>query len=464
MMTDPRGEASSAAAWLAAGCSELPATRQNERQPKNKASANAGRIHNKAPPAAAAMYAPLKVPLTSAPAPLGKVAHIPLWDPRDPLRQADMKAPPPQTPPGINMPRQAGGARQAQKVQPHVPPGIHALQAPPPPPAPAMHRGGWTPELEAWSTSTKSWYHPRHYKKRYCAWYPDSAKCRRGDGCAFAHSRDEVRAPLLTAAEEEQDPSAMTEEFFMYKFKTRWCPIGIQHNWQTCVYAHNYQDARRDVSIGYGSAACPHWNRHETGAEYWQRCPLGVHCPYAHGAKETLYHPEVFRTVVCRDRCDRSACPRQRFCAFFHGKHQVRRPATSGVDYRKPLPVENMDPTWLDDFLTQPFPPGENATAMTSEMAMAEQLAWQHYAAQGGAPAPWMMGTDQNSDPYKGLEAAVEALASSSPRTQSTAECSSSEKGGELALQDDDPLGIWNQQWAFPSTLPHYPLYASQGY
>ena len=78
--------------------------------------------------------------------------------------------------------------------------------------------------------------------------------CRRGDGCAFAHSREEVRAPLLSEAEEAQDPVAMTDEFFMYKFKVYWCPIGVQHNWQNCVYAHNYQDAsgrlaRRDRDL-----------------------------------------------------------------------------------------------------------------------------------------------------------------------------------------------------------------------
>ena len=31
-----------------------------------------------------------------------------------------------------------------------------------------------------------------------------------------------------------------------------------------------------------------------------ERCE-GFRCPYAHGAKEQLYHPRYFRTVVCRD-------------------------------------------------------------------------------------------------------------------------------------------------------------------
>ena len=34
---------------------------------------------------------------------------------------------------------------------------------------------------------------------------------------------------------------------------------------------------------------------------YGQRCPNGVLCPFSHGAKEQLYHPHYFKTVVCWD-------------------------------------------------------------------------------------------------------------------------------------------------------------------
>lgn len=390
------GKSSSAAMWLAAGCSELPSAPPPPPPPPR---AKGSRPHNKA---------------RDAQATCGYNPH---------LNYADAGS-------------HAGSSQSAAARPPTVP------------------RGGWAHDQEGWSTTAaKSWYHPRHYKKRFCAWYPDSTMCRRGDGCAFAHSREEVRAPLLSEAEEAQDPVAMTDEFFMYKFKVYWCPIGVQHNWQNCVYAHNYQDSRRDVAIGYGSTACPHWNRHETGAEYWQRCPAGVHCPYAHGAKETLYHPDVFRTAICRDRCDKSLCPRQRFCAFFHGKNQLRKPAVGRVDYRQPLPAENMDAQWLDDFLTQPFPPGENAlTPSPMEIAMAEHM-WQSYAAasMASAPPPWIMGADiggglydRFTTPYKGLEAAPALASSHSPRTQSTA---SSERGvGEGGT--DEELYLWAKHWS----------------
>mmetsp|Transcript_42561 Transcript_42561/g.109905 ORF Transcript_42561/g.109905 Transcript_42561/m.109905 type:complete len:453 (-) Transcript_42561:141-1499(-) len=432
---------SSAEQWLAAGCSELPTPRSTTGPESPQKASSASPTHGAAPATTSKFKKvtdptlPVKIPTT--------------------LANTTTMVPPPPAPPA---------------VPPAIPPGKLGASptqrtSPPPPPMP---RGQWAPNVEGWSSSsTKSWYHPRHYKKRFCAWYPDASKCRRGEGCAFAHSRDEVRSPLLTAAEEEQDPSVMTEQFFMYKFKTHWCPLGIQHNWQTCVYAHNYQDARRDLSIGYGSAACPHWNRHETGAEYWQRCPLGVYCPYAHGAKETLYHPEVFRTVICRDRCDKSACPRQRFCAFFHGKYQVRRPGPSGVDYRKPLPTDNVEPTWLDDFLTQPFPPGDNAMS-AMDRAIAERISmWQHYAVMPPpAPAPWMMAAQHMAvaeaqahmvgrDPYDPYKASARGI--TSPRTQSTA---SSDRGGALHDASEEELLMWSRHWAATGGLAFPPQYA----
>jgi len=193
-------------------------------------------------------------------------------------------------------------------------------------------------------------------KRRFCTSYPDISMCRRGNLCAFAHSREEISAPLLDISEEQQEPSALTDDFFMYKYKTRWCPIGVQHEWHTCVYAHNYQDARRPVNIGYGARLCPYWSKKDTGAEYSQRCPLGLRCPYSHGAKEQLYHPHYFKTVVCRDLKGK-ACPRQQLCAFFHHRAEKRVTPNDEVDYSQPLNNEALPEDWISDFLSPPFLP-----------------------------------------------------------------------------------------------------------
>lgn len=195
-------------------------------------------------------------------------------------------------------------------------------------------------------------------KRRFCTYYPDVSLCRRGDSCAFAHSREELTSPLLDVEEENQNPEALTDNFFMYKYKTRWCPIGVQHEWHSCVYAHNYQDARRPPAIGYGARVCPYWSKKDTGAEYYQRCPLGLRCAYSHGAKEQLYHPQYFKTVVCRDLKGK-VCPRQTLCAFFHVRGERRPTSGDNVDYSQPLPKASLPEEWVQDFLQPPFVPGQ---------------------------------------------------------------------------------------------------------
>lgn len=206
------------------------------------------------------------------------------------------------------------------------------------------------------------------HKQRFCASFPDVSQCRRGAACAFAHSREEARTPLLSVEQEQQEPVALTEEFFMYQFKTLWCPIGVQHDWQTCVYAHNYQDARRQVSIGYGPRPCPYWAKKDVVAEYSQRCPLGLRCPFSHGAKEQLYHPQYFRTVICRD-LRAKACPRQKLCAFFHRRAERRKPPADNTNYSMPLVEEALPESWITDFLSPPF---RDAAGPSSAAGLAE--------------------------------------------------------------------------------------------
>jgi hypothetical protein len=179
-------------------------------------------------------------------------------------------------------------------------------------------------------------------KFRLCAYYPNVDNCRRKELCSFAHSREEITAPLLTEKEEEK--LELSPEFFTERFKIHWCPIGVQHDWQTCVYAHNYQDARRDPRIGYGPRPCPFWEKKDRAPSYQARCPNGFSCPYAHGAKEQLYHPCYFKTVVCWDfHQSKKRCPRQSLCAFFHKKKLQRKQPEDTTDYEKPLSHEQME-------------------------------------------------------------------------------------------------------------------------
>ncbi|CEL97731.1 unnamed protein product [Vitrella brassicaformis CCMP3155] len=181
-------------------------------------------------------------------------------------------------------------------------------------------------------------YHPEVYKQRFCATYPDVSRCQRGKFCAFAHSREEIRCPIFSPEEE----SERTADFFMSKFKTKWCPYGIQHDWHSCVYAHTYQDFRRTPELGYGSEPCPYWekdkDKHAHALDYEQRCPnKGFYCQYAHGSKEQLYHPSYYKVMPCADWKANGWCPRGDLCAFYHDASQKRYPPATNFDYTKPL-------------------------------------------------------------------------------------------------------------------------------
>jgi hypothetical protein len=160
-------------------------------------------------------------------------------------------------------------------------------------------------------------YHPEFFRKRLCH---QARRCPRGRNCAFAHSRQELLMPAF--AEEEEN--APTEDFIAHKFKTQWCPIGGPHDWENCVYAHTCRDLRRSPEIGYSSWPCPSWSdsvaKGSPEVSYGDRCPLGVACPMAHGAKEQLYHPHFYKTSPCSD----PNCKRGVLCAFTHGDHEVR--------------------------------------------------------------------------------------------------------------------------------------------
>mmetsp|Transcript_99110 Transcript_99110/g.212352 ORF Transcript_99110/g.212352 Transcript_99110/m.212352 type:complete len:629 (-) Transcript_99110:75-1961(-) len=190
-------------------------------------------------------------------------------------------------------------------------------------------------------------YHPEFFRKRLCH---QSGRCPRGRLCAFAHNRQELLVPFFSEAE-ETDPS---EEFIAYNFKTQWCPIGGPHDWENCVYAHTYRDWRRSPGIGYSSWPCPQWTKSISsgGAElmYQDRCPHGMACAFAHGAKEQLYHPQFYKTSPCSE-CN---CKRGALCAFTHDARdtrQVSRDETGPGPHaeRAPLP-------WAEEILSRVQP------------------------------------------------------------------------------------------------------------
>jgi hypothetical protein len=149
----------------------------------------------------------------------------------------------------------------------------------------------------------------------------------------------------------------------MNRYKTLWCPIGVQHDWQNCVYAHNYVDIRRNPAIGYGPRQCPHWDKSNSKSAYADRCPNGVRCPYAHGAKEQLYHPAHFKTVVCWDMTSAQGCPRSHVCAFHHNKDECRVEETKDLEFDYTRPLEGKQLNLLQKDFNTPPPIGAETDA-----------------------------------------------------------------------------------------------------
>lgn len=159
-------------------------------------------------------------------------------------------------------------------------------------------------------------YHPDRYKNKFCSNYPNNVlKCEYGRFCSFAHFDQEILIDLLHLQEKN-------EPFYLFKYKTIYCPFTTNHDRGQCVYAHNVQDFRRNPKkFNYGPEACPNWNTSDSISTYPQGGCLNLYnCTKCHGWKEQEYHPLNYKTRKCTNGKN---C-RRKECAFFHGTYDRR--------------------------------------------------------------------------------------------------------------------------------------------
>ncbi len=171
-------------------------------------------------------------------------------------------------------------------------------------------------------------YHPDKYKTKYCNNYPERLQdCEYGSYCCFAHSDAELKVELSHNLE-------MDEDFFMYYFKTGWCPFNHEHNKAACVYAHNWQDFRRKPHLfHYSNELCPNWQSETFISEYKEGCVYEHNCGYCHGWKEQLYHPLTYKTLPCPDI---KKCQKGLDCPYFHSEYDHRYPNKYSVFFPRP--------------------------------------------------------------------------------------------------------------------------------
>ena len=164
-------------------------------------------------------------------------------------------------------------------------------------------------------------YHPKIIKTQLCRAFPNVGACYWAEQCAFAHSWDQLTVPHYSPHE----MSTTDAEFYLYKFKTLWCPLGDAHDWNSCPYAHTFLDLRRTPLLGYSPCLCREWlvsfdHGQSDYLAYGQLCPRGPACRFAHGKKERLYHPYLYKTRPCNGDiyCWGNLCP------FFHSDSEKR--------------------------------------------------------------------------------------------------------------------------------------------
>lgn len=100
-------------------------------------------------------------------------------------------------------------------------------------------------------------YHKDKYKTKFCHFFPNKIQqCEYGIYCSFAHSVEDIKVRLIHYLL----PTNQDYDFFMFYFKTEWCPYNHEHNKAQCVYAHNFQDFRRRPSLfRYDTELCEDW-------------------------------------------------------------------------------------------------------------------------------------------------------------------------------------------------------------
>lgn len=110
--------------------------------------------------------------------------------------------------------------------------------------------------------------------------------------------------------------------FYIYYFKTEWCPYNHEHNKAQCFYAHNYQDFRRRPDIfNYSTKLCECWQSGTFITCYKEGCSRLENCCCSHGWKEQQFHPLVYKTQPC---VEGTPCFKGLECPFYHSVKDKR--------------------------------------------------------------------------------------------------------------------------------------------
>ncbi|KAL4470238.1 hypothetical protein ABPG74_011849 [Tetrahymena malaccensis] len=157
-------------------------------------------------------------------------------------------------------------------------------------------------------------YHPLRYKAKFCESFKENnQKCEYGNFCSFAHHESEIVIPMICKLPKDAI-------FYMYFYKTVWCPNTQKHERAYCPYMHNVQDFRRDPKqFQIEPKQCDQWKKSNIQKYSEGECPLQLKCKNCHGWKEYDYHPKFYKTKPC----DTPNCQNLE-CVHYHSEQDRR--------------------------------------------------------------------------------------------------------------------------------------------
>jgi len=140
-------------------------------------------------------------------------------------------------------------------------------------------------------------YHPDKYKTKFWDVFGhDVSKCEYGTFWSFAHVVSEIKIDLIHRLPKDSN-------FYMFFFKTEWCPFRKDHHKADCVYAHNWQDFRRKPHLfEYNRSKCDNWRSARYITKYSEGCNHMENWIHSHGWKEECYHPLSYMVHPCREK------------------------------------------------------------------------------------------------------------------------------------------------------------------
>eukprot|EP01083_Nonionella_stella_P306269 1072043_1 len=118
---------------------------------------------------------------------------------------------------------------------------------------------------------------------------------------------DDVVSQMLDVMKCKQSAySAPTDtSFYMFGYKTKPCTNRPCANMRYCTNYHHEQERRRSPKdFSYNAEPCPNVKcpAGSIGPGKWRepsRCKKGDMCCFAHTLLEQMYHPHIYKTILC---------------------------------------------------------------------------------------------------------------------------------------------------------------------